>query len=63
MSIAEETQINKKTEHFKAILDQKIPILMFDCVADAILCDKVIINDFQSAYNATLHLIKEGRKK
>ncbi|WP_034057600.1 LacI family DNA-binding transcriptional regulator [Lacinutrix jangbogonensis] len=62
MSIAQETQINKHTEHFKDILDQKIPILMFDRVADAIACDKVIINDFKAAYNATTHLIKEGRK-
>ena len=62
MSIAEETQIKKKTDHFKDILDQKIPILMFDRVADEIDCDKVIMNDFQVAYDATMHLIKEGRK-
>jgi len=62
MSIAEETQINKETAHFNTILDQKIPILMFDRVAEAIDCDKVVINDFQAAYNATTHLIREGRK-
>lgn len=62
MSISEETQINKITSHFKDILNQKIPILMFDRVAEAIACDKVIIDDFQAAYNATMHLIKEGRK-
>ncbi|AUC82028.1 LacI family DNA-binding transcriptional regulator [Lacinutrix sp. Bg11-31] len=62
MSISEETQVTNKTDHLKDILDQKIPILMFDRVADAIDCDKVVINDFQAAYNATMHLIKEGRK-
>lgn len=62
MSISEETQKNNKTEHFREILNQKIPILMFDRVSEAIECDKVIINDFQAAYNATKHLINEGRK-
>ncbi|WP_452224290.1 LacI family DNA-binding transcriptional regulator [Lacinutrix chionoecetis] len=62
MSIAEETQKTNKTEHLKSILDQNIPVLMFDRVLDTIKCDKVIINDFQAAYNATNHLIKEGRK-
>lgn len=62
MSISEETQKNNESEHFQEILDQNIPILMFDRVAENIKCDKVIIDDFQAAYNATNHLIKEGRK-
>ena len=62
MSISEETQINQVTNHFKEILNQKIPILMFDRVAETIDCDKVIIDDFQAAYKATTHLINEGRK-
>ncbi len=63
MAISEETQIENKTDHFKNIMSQKIPILMFDRVSDSIDCDKVIIDDFKAAYNATNHLIKEGRKK
>ncbi|WP_299888771.1 LacI family DNA-binding transcriptional regulator [uncultured Lacinutrix sp.] len=62
MSISEEAQIKNKTQHFKSIIDRKIPILMFDRVSESIACDKVIIDDFQAAYNATSHLIKEGRK-
>lgn len=62
MSISEETQKKNKTTHFQDILDQNIPILMFDRVAESISCDKVIIDDFQAAYNATQHLLKEGRK-
>lgn len=62
MSIAEETQKENKSDHFKDIINQKIPILMFDRVTEDIDCDKVIMNDFQAAYSATTHLIKEGRK-
>ncbi len=63
MSIAEETQKEKKTAHFENILTQKIPIVMFDRVADAVECGKVVIDDFEAAYKATKYLINEGRKK
>jgi len=39
------------------------PIVMFDRVADGINCDKVVVDDFDSAYDATTHLIKLGGKK
>lgn len=62
MSIAEETQIEKNVDHINAILRQKIPIVLFDRVSDQIECDKVIIDDFGAAYEATKHLLSEGRK-
>jgi len=62
MSIAEETQLEKNVDHINAILRQKIPIVLFDRVSDQIECDKVIIDDFGAAYEATKHLLSEGRK-
>ncbi|WAC01984.1 LacI family DNA-binding transcriptional regulator [Lacinutrix neustonica] len=62
MSISEETQKNNESSHFQDVLDQNIPILMFDRVAESINCDKVIIDDFQAAYKATQHLLNEGRQ-
>ncbi len=62
MSIAEESQIDNDTEHIKAILNQNIPIVLFDRVSDDIICDKVIIDDFGAAFEATKHLLSEGRK-
>jgi LacI family transcriptional regulator len=35
---------------------------MFDRIADEVNCDKVIVDDFESAVNATEHLIKSGCK-
>jgi LacI family transcriptional regulator len=63
MAISKETQKKKITAHFKDILNQDIPILMFDRVSNNIDCDKVVIDDFKAAYKATNHLLKEGRKK
>ncbi len=62
ISISEETQIKNKLTHFENILNQKLPIVMFDRIAEDINCDKVVIDDIGAIYKATNHLIKEGRK-
>lgn len=62
MSIAEETQVANNIDHINAISRQNIPIVLFDRVSDDIDCDKVIIDDFGAAYEATKHLLSEGRK-
>ncbi|MDO1502300.1 LacI family DNA-binding transcriptional regulator [Winogradskyella maritima] len=61
LAVAEETQINKTTQHFTDIINDGFPIVMFDRVSDAIDCDKVIIDDFDASYQATKLLIDEGR--
>ncbi len=63
ISIAEETQINNQTQHIESVLQQDLPVVMFDRVTDEINCDKVIIDDFGAAYEATNFLLKEGRKQ
>ncbi len=63
LSISEEAQKLQKFNHFKSIINEGTPIVMFDRIADEVNCDKVIIDDFESAHNATAHLIKTGCKK
>ena len=63
LSIAKETQLKQQNSHFKSIIKQGYPIVMFDRVSDKIECDKVIINDFDAAYDATSYLLNQGRKK
>jgi len=62
LSVAEESQMNNEVEHFKRTINQGLPIVMFDRVAHDVLCDKVIVDDFDATYNATKSLIEEGRK-
>jgi len=62
MSIAEETQLANKIDHINVVLGQDIPIVLFDRVSEDINCGKVIIDDFGAAYEATKHLLSEGRK-
>ena len=63
LSVAKETQIKNEVEHFKKTINGGLPIVMFDRVAHDVMCDKVIVDDFDATYNATLSLIKENRKK
>lgn len=63
MAVAREGQVKQEINHIQAIIDSKIPVLMFDRVVNEIKCDKVIVDDFQSVYETTEYLIKkEGRK-
>lgn len=63
LSVSEEAQSLNQYSHFKEIINEGTPIVMFDRIADEIDCDKVIVDDFDSALYATQHLIDIGCKK
>ena len=63
LSISEEAQKLQQFNHFKSIINEGTPIVMFDRIAEEVNCDKVIVDDFDSAVNATEHLLKTGCKK
>lgn len=63
LSVAEETQKEQNISHLKEILRDGIPVVMFDRITEGINCDKVIVDDFDSAVHATEHLISTGCKK
>lgn len=63
ISLSEETQIKQDYRHLQNTLNEGIPIVMFDRVAEEINCDKIVVNDLESAYHATKHLISTGCKR
>ena len=63
MSLSKETQQKKDFHHITEVINQGMPVVMFDRVTNDILCDKVIIDDNLSALNATQFLIDKGFKK
>lgn len=63
LSIAEESQKMQKFDHFTTIINEGTPIVMFDRIANEVNCDKVIVDDLESAAHATQHLINTGCKK
>lgn len=62
LSISKEAQKLNEYNHFKEIINDGTPIVMFDRIADEVNCDKVIVDDFDSAMDATKHLLHLGCK-
>lgn len=63
MSLSKETQHKRDFHHILEVINQGMPVVMFDRVTNDILCDKVIIDDNLAAYNATRFLIEKKLKK
>lgn len=62
LSVSEEAQKQNNYDHFKEIINDGTPIVMFDRIAEGIECDKVVVDDFDSALNSTQRLIDLGCK-
>jgi LacI family transcriptional regulator len=62
LSVAEETQTLNEFSHFKEILREGLPIVMFDRIMEEVSCDKVVVDDFESSVEAVNHLINTGCK-
>ncbi len=62
ISLSKETQQKKDFHHILEVINQGMPVVMFDRVTSEILCDKVIIDDSLAAFTATQYLIDKGFK-
>lgn len=60
MSLSKETQLKKDFHHIQEVINQGMPVVMFDRITNDVLCDKVIIDDQLAAYDAVEFLIKKG---
>lgn len=63
MSLSKETQLKGDFHHITEVINQGMPVVMFDRVTNEILCDKVIIDDKHAAYEAVQSLIDKGKRK
>jgi LacI family transcriptional regulator len=63
MSLSKETQYKGDFHHITEVIDQGMPVVLFDRVTSEVLCDKVIIDDKMAAYDAVQSLINMGKKK
>ena len=49
--------------HFEPFFKKKIPLIFFDRVAEHKDCTCILINNEKAAYEATTHLISQGRRR
>ena len=62
LSLSKETLKKQDYYHINESINQGMPVVLFDRVVSEIECDKVIVNDFKGAYDATKLLIDKGRE-
>lgn len=63
MSLSKETMANKDFHHVREVINQGMPVVMFDRVSDDIACDKIVIDDVGAAASATDFLMRKRCKK
>lgn len=60
ISISNETV---EGEHIQDFLEEGKPVVQFDKITDHLVTPKVVVDDFNGAYEAVNHLISEGYRK
>lgn len=60
VSISQETKV---LNHLQMLINRGIPLVLFDRIAEELNVSKVIVDDFEGAYNAVTHLIQRGKKR
>ncbi|HTL08008.1 MAG TPA: LacI family DNA-binding transcriptional regulator [Chitinophagaceae bacterium] len=50
-------------EHFEKFISRGIPVIFFDRVADNDQCLRIVINNYQNAYDITAHLLQQGCRR
>jgi len=63
ISLSKETQAKKDFHHLQEVVEQGMPIVMFDRVVDEIPCDKAIVDDTLSAHEAVTYLLATGCRR
>jgi LacI family transcriptional regulator, galactose operon repressor len=62
LSISKETLVRQDYHHFNETINQGMPIVMFDRAVNEIVCDKVIVDDFEGSRKAVKKLVSNGCK-
>lgn len=62
MSLSKETQQKKDFHHIEEVINQGMPVVLFDRITNDVFCDKVIIDDQQAAYDAVNFFIEKKYK-
>ena len=57
VSQAKDTQ---KYDHFKKLIDHGVPLIFYDRICTGIDTNRVVVDDYQGAFNAVSHLIHTG---
>ena len=57
------SKTSRKFGHLKELMNDGLPLVFFDRACDEIEADKVVVDDFNGAFNAVEHLISTGCRR
>jgi DNA-binding LacI/PurR family transcriptional regulator len=57
------SKTSRKFGHLKELMNEGIPVVFFDRACEDLEADKVIVDDFNGAFNATEYLIRTGCRR
>ena len=60
VSQAKDTQ---RYDHFQKLIDHGVPLVFYDRICTGIDCSRVVVDDYQGAFNAVTHLINSGCRR
>lgn len=58
--IVSEAKNTIRYDHFQEVLDNHMPLVFYDRICTGINCDRVVVDDYQGAYNAVNYMIERG---
>lgn len=61
--LASLSKTTKTFAHYRELMENEIPLVLFDRVTDDLETDKVVVDDFTGAFEATEYLIKTGCRR
>src|SRR5690606_17804621 len=59
-ALTKKTQQKEDYHHLREVINQGMPLVMFDRVTDQINCDKVVVDDSYAAYGAVNYFLETG---
>lgn len=49
--------------HFQELIKERLPLVFYDRICTGINCDRVVVDDYQGAFNAVNYMIERGCKR
>lgn len=61
--IVSQAKNTTRYEHFQRLIDHSLPLVFYDRICTGINCDRVVVDDYQGAFNAVNYLIETGCRR
>lgn len=61
--IVSQAKNTHRYDHFQKLIDHGIPLIFYDRICTGLNCSRVVVDDYQGAFNAVTHLIETGCRR